>query len=161
MNDNPPPRYCWMINLLPVVCERLSAMHYHIPVSRIFGPKFLECPSSSISGILSGVPPSPPKMKIWSGLGTWNLSWSAVSRPSPPKMEILSGLFTLDLSWSRVPPSKGLCGSWCVEANCSIPHCCIHRLVFICLYFVNNYHLVAWFISVHTEQQIWPGTNMG
>ena len=61
-----------------------------------FGSKFLECPYSSISGMLVwSAPPPPLKMKIWADLGTLSLSWSGV--PLPPN-ENYGG--TLSLSWS-------------------------------------------------------------
>ena len=45
--------------------ERLSVMHYHIPVTRIFGLKVLECPHSSISGVLVwSTAPSPPNENL-------------------------------------------------------------------------------------------------
>ena len=62
-----------------LVYKRLSAMHYHIPVTRIFSSKFLACPHSSISGMWSGVR---PPIKIWSALSTLDLSLSGV--PPPP-----------------------------------------------------------------------------
>ena len=100
-----------------VVCERLSAMHYHIPATRMFGSKFLECPHSSIWEMWSGVPPTlqPLKMKIWSGAGTWDLNWSGVN--PPPPYEHLVRTWHLGL---RCPP-KDLCGSWCVETDRYIP----------------------------------------
>ena len=50
------------------ICDAL-----HIPVARIFGSKFLECPHSSFSGMLVWSTP-PPKMNIWADLGTLDLS---------------------------------------------------------------------------------------
>ena len=38
--------HCILLVSTHVVCERLSAMHYLIPVTRIFGSKFLDCPHS-------------------------------------------------------------------------------------------------------------------
>ena len=77
-----------------VVCERLSAMHYHIPVNRIFGSKFLECPHSSISEMWSGVNLPPPSPQ-------WKFGFSGV--PTIP------------------PPSKDLSGSWCMKTNRCVP----------------------------------------
>ena len=88
------------------ICDAL-----HIPVARNFGSKFLECPHSSISGMLvwstthSPPPPlTPTKKNIWADLGTLSLSWSGVP-PLPPKMKIWADLGTL--SWSGLhPPPK-------------------------------------------------------
>ena len=121
----------YMLVSTHLVCERLSAIHYHIPVTRIFGSKFLECPHSSILGmlvwstpVLPNAPNPPPIMKIWPGLDTLDLSWFGVPPPLPPplKMKIWPDLGTLYLSWSGVPhPPHDLCGSWCVETNRCIP----------------------------------------
>ena len=47
------------------MCERLSVTicALHIPVARIFGSKFLECPHSSISGMLVWTITTPPPRK--------------------------------------------------------------------------------------------------
>ena len=61
-----------------VVCEILSAMHYHIAVTRIFGSKFLECPHSSISGMWVWSTPGPHPdenenlaKRTYVGAGVW------------------------------------------------------------------------------------------
>ena len=89
-------------------CERLSAMHYHIPVTRIFGLKFLECPHSSISGVLVWSTPPLPQMKIWARL---ELVWNNHTPPCtpPPPMKIWARLVTLDLSWFGSTPPPGVC----------------------------------------------------
>ena len=62
-----------------VVCERLSTMHYHIPVTRIFGAKFLECPHSSICGMLAWST-SLSKWKFGQDLALW--IWVGLEYPS-------------------------------------------------------------------------------
>ena len=114
----------------PVACGRLSTIHYRIQVTKIFGSKILECPHSSISGMLVWSTPPPPPMKIWSGLGTWDLSWYGVP---PCKNENLTRLrdfgFEFVSSKPPSPPPKDLCcGSWCVETNRCFPQG--YRLVY-------------------------------
>ena len=108
-----------------VVCERLSVMQ-GLPQYGMANlcSKFLECPYSSISGMLVWTTTLPQKKKIWADLGTLDLSWSRAaptpneklgrswhfgfelvwSTPLPPKMKIWADLGTLYLSWSGVPP---------------------------------------------------------
>ena len=83
-------------------------------------------PLKYLNDVVWSTCPHPPKMKIWSGLGTWDLSWSGVlplPLPlqkwkfgqieglwiwvglDPLQMEIWTDWGTLDLSWSRVPCS--------------------------------------------------------
>ena len=87
-----------------VVCERLSAMHYHIPVTRIFGWEFLEFPHSSISGMLVWSTPTPNENLAWLRDFGFELVWSTTPPPSPPPMKIWPDCETLDFSWSVVPP---------------------------------------------------------
>ena len=71
-----------------LVCISLDALH--IPVGRIFGSKFLECPHSSISGML-----------VWS------------TTPSPPKENLgRSWHFGLELVWSTPPSNENMGRSW-------------------------------------------------
>ena len=108
-----------------VVCERLSVMQ-GLPQYGMANlcSKFLECPYSSISGMLVWTTTLPQKKKIWADLGTLDLSWSRAaptpneklgrswhfgfelvwSTPLPPKMKIWADLGTLYLSWFGVPP---------------------------------------------------------
>ena len=65
-----------------LVSHTLSLMHYHIPVTRMFVSKFLECPTQVFEEC--GLVYPPPPMTIWSGLGTWDLSRSGVIPPPPP-----------------------------------------------------------------------------
>ena len=102
-----PPQYCWMIippssGVWKTICDALPHSSYQNFWSKIpWVP-----PTSSISGILSGVPPPPENENL---VRTWHLGFELVcSIPPPPKMEILSGLGTLELSWSRVPHPQGL-----------------------------------------------------
>ena len=104
-----------------IVWERLSAMHYHIPVTRIFGSKVLECPHSSIWGMWcleyppphwkdivrdigtlgltwSRVPPSPPQWKLGQIEGLWI---SVGPEDTPPEMETWPDWGALDLTWSK------------------------------------------------------------
>ena len=110
-----------------VVCERLSVMHYHIPVGtfqlaefvfkiplvpplKYFGNAGLEEPPSPRNENLCRsrhfefelVWSSPPPMKNCAVLGTLNLSWSGVL----PPVKICVDLGTLSLSWSGVCPPE-------------------------------------------------------
>ena len=75
------------------ICDAL-----HIPVARNFGSKFLECPYSSISGMLVWIIPPPPHENLGR---SWHFEFELVwSTPPPPKMKIWADLGTLSLSWS-------------------------------------------------------------
>ena len=67
-------------------------------------------------------PPPPPNENL---ARTWNFGFELVWGTLPhPKMKIWSGLDTFDLSWSGVslpPPLRTYCGSWWVETNRCIP----------------------------------------
>ena len=87
-----------------IVWERLSAMHYHIPVTRIFGSKVLECPHSSIWGMWCLEYP-PPHWKLSEILGLW--VWLGPEYPSPlPRNENLARLrdFGFQLVQKTPPP---------------------------------------------------------
>ena len=81
------------------ICDAL-----HIPVARILGSKFLECPHSSISGMLvwntTTLSPPHPKMQIWTDLGT--LGW--VRLDPTPGMQIWTDLGTLGWVGLDHPP---------------------------------------------------------
>ena len=78
-------------------------MHYHIPVTRILGSKFLECVHPFEQ---CGLEYPPPRNKIWSGLGTWIWSWSGVPPTPPPENENLvrTWHFAFELVWSTTTP---------------------------------------------------------
>ena len=123
------------------ICDAL-----HIPVARILGSKFLECPHSSISGMLvwnTTTLSPPPTQKCWFGqilalwvefvwipppecrfgqiLALWvELVWTT-NLPSPWKCrfgQILA--LWVELVWTTPPPRVS--GSAYMETNCCIPH---------------------------------------
>ena len=78
------------------MCERLSVMHYHIPVTRIWLAEFVfkipwMPPTQVLQECWSGSPPHPP-LQIWTDLGT--LGWIGLDHPHP-KMQIWTDLGTL------------------------------------------------------------------
>ena len=83
---NIPPHAEFLIISPHVVCERPCVMHYHIPVTRIFGAKSLECPW--VSGVTSAPPLPPRKWKfgqnlalgIWVGVVLILLTWRKISK---------------------------------------------------------------------------------
>ena len=78
------------------ICDAL-----HIPFARIFGSKFPECPTQVFQECQSGSShlPNSPKNADLDRSWHFGLSWSGPHLP-PPKMQIWTDLGTLDLSWS-------------------------------------------------------------
>ena len=82
-----------------IVCERLSAMDYHIPL-----------PHSTCQNFWFKFPWVPP-FRYFRNVG--------LDYPPPPNENLSRSLhFRFQLVWSNPPP---LCGSWCVETNRCIP----------------------------------------
>ena len=115
-------------------------VHYHIPVTKMFGSKFLECALLKYLrnwGIWSGVPPPPHPMKIWSGLGTLDLSWSGVHLPPPWKWKSSQGTWHLgfELVWSPPSPMKIWSGLGTLDLSSSgVPFCLWFTWFFITSY---------------------------
>ena len=103
------------------VCDR----HYLRCITTFQLPEFLVqnslgAPTQVFEECGLEYPPQTPNQNlVRTGHMGFELVWSA----PPPKNKIWSGLGTLDLSWSGVPPppAKDICGSWCVETNRCIP----------------------------------------
>ena len=86
-----------------IVCDALphsSYQNFWFALTQVFKECWSGVPCPPPPNEKSGSTPSQLKIKFWSGLGTWDLSWSGVH---PPQMKIWSALRTWDLSWFGVP----------------------------------------------------------
>ena len=102
-NDTYNPIYRSLVST-HVVYERLSLMHYHIPVSKYLVQNFLSAATQVFQECWSGVPPPPPPRSPSENLGrSWHLEFEWV--------------------WSTclIPPPPPSSGSWCVGTNRCIP----------------------------------------
>ena len=132
-----------------VVCERLSAMHYHIPVTRI------ECPHSSIWRMWYPIHiPPPKKTKIEREVGALGLSWSRVPTPPPPppwKFGQDLGLW-LPSSQEYLAPSVCVCVCVCVCVLklITVSHLIHYLHVEFIIYSIYINHSIAWNNIVHS-----------
>ena len=115
---------CQLDNSVPTFSlHTRTAMHYHIPVTRTFGSKFLACPHSSIWRVAWSTPENENLVRTWH-LG-FELVWSTLSLEN----ENLIRTWLLWI-WVGLEYPQDLFGSWCVETNRCIPQG--YRLVLLC-----------------------------